>query len=330
MSVLTRPAVLLATASMAVGLIAAPGAAWAADAGTPLSAAEMKIALKAVADASLSAGAGGWRADMDMTVSMDSSSLHIAKETRVDPARGLYFDVLEFAGRDTVTYAAEGKGVYQSLDDPTADAALTMMGRPSVTFVFTADTRVRLDEMAPSPASLLDAYSLAGTKTVHEDGSAEFRVVSDDETVTMHTSAAAVLTEVDVTATADEATTEGTVDYTYGAQDISLPAASATIDEATLMTGVAYLDMPAMVKSAATQGAAATRKAAKGRTVKVATLRKLVRRDVTAANQKSPVPIVKAKDITGGVRVYATNPWTKKSVAYTVKASGKKVTLKKA
>lgn len=331
MSVLTRPAVLLATASMAVGLLAAPSAAWAADTTTDLTVAEMKVALKAVAEASTKAGAGGWRADMDITMATGSETLKVTETSRVDPARGLLSDVFEIAGRgSSTTYAVEGKGFYQSLDAQ-FKPALQMMGRTSVGYVFTADRDVDLDDAAPVPATILGYYSLAGTKTLHDDGSADFRVVTEDQTtVTMHASAASVLTDVEVTSTDAEFASTAAVDYSYGAQQITLPTAAATIDNATLTKGMAYLDMPAIVKSAATKGAAATRKAAKGRTVKVASLRKLVRADAAAANRSTGVTVVKVKDITGGVRVYATNPWTKKSVAYTVKASGRKVTLKKA
>lgn len=332
MSVLTRPAVLLATASMAVSLIVAPSAAWAAEPTTNLTAAEMTVALKAVADASTAAGAGGWRADTLVALAAGAETMKMTETTRVDPARGLLADVVQVEGRDTsTTYAVEGKGFYFSVTDAYFKPALQMMGRSSVTFAFAADDKLRLEDSAPAPAALLGDFSLAGTKTVHDDGSADFRVVTeDDTTVTMHASAASVLTDVDLTATDEEGTSSAAVDYSYGAQEISLPAASTTIDNGTLMKGVAYLDMPALVKSAATAGAAATRKAAKGGTVKVASLRKLVRRDATAANRSAGVTIVKVKDITGGVRVYATNPWTKKSVAYTVKASGRKVVLKKA
>jgi hypothetical protein len=331
MSVLTRPAVLLATASMAVSLFVAPSAAWAAEPATNLTAAEMAVALKAVADASAAAGAGGWRADTEVAVSEGMDTVRMTETAQVDPARGLLSDVVEVDGRGTSsTYAVAGKGFYFSVTDGYFKPALQMMGRSSVTFAFTADKKLQLEDLALTPAEILGEFAVAGTKTVNDDGSADFRVVTEDDmAVTMHASAASVLTDVDLTATDEEGTSSAAVDYSYGAQEITLPDASVTIDSGTLLKGVAYVDMSAVVKSAATAGAAATRKAAKGGTVKVASLRKVVRREAAAANRSTGVTMVKVKDTTGGVRVYATNPWTKKTVSYTVKGSGRKVVLKK-
>lgn len=111
---------------------------------------------------------------------------------------------------------------------------------------------------------------------------------------------------------------------------MTLPSAAVTVDAATLAKAKAYLTMPASVKKAATKGASHTRTAAKGKKVKVASLRKIVRQDAAAVNKALGVTLVKTKNIAGGIRVYATNPWTHKTVAYTVKASKKKVIIKKA
>lgn len=62
----------------------------------------------------------------------------------------------------------------------------------------------------------------------------------------------------------------------------------------------------------------------------MASVRNLVRRAAAAANGQAGAAVVQIKDINAGVRVYATNPWTRKSVAYTVTAAGKKVVVKKA
>ena len=76
-------------------------------------------------------------------------------------------------------------------------------------------------------------------------------------------------------------------------------------------------------------GAADTRRAANGGTVKVTNLRKQVRHDESKFNNAAQVNMVKAKDLTGGARVYATNPWTRQTVSYTVRASGRKVVVRK-
>jgi hypothetical protein len=85
--------------------------------------------------------------------------------------------------------------------------------------------------------------------------------------------------------------------------------------------------MPACVRNVAHQGAAHTRRAAKGGTVNVASLRTIVHRDAAAFNSSAKVNMLKVSNISGGTRVSATNPWTHKTVSYTVKASGSKVVV---
>jgi hypothetical protein len=226
------------------------------------------------------------------------------------------------------------KGTYRSVDGDTARAAVKMTGRPGVRYVFTADKKLALDdwaaERAPSPADVLDDHSIAaGTKTVHDDGSTDYayRDAKNRVDVTLHVDAAGLLATVSDNI---PGFLRYTVAYTYGAQKITPPAAAVTVDSVTLAKAEAYLTMADRVKAAATNGAAHTRKAAKGRTVKVASLRAIVRKDAGAVNKSAGVAMVKVVNVAGGVRVSAINPWTHKSVAYTVKASRKKVIVKKA
>ncbi|GAA4945232.1 hypothetical protein [Actinoplanes utahensis] len=339
MSVLSRPTVLLATASVAAGLLVAPGAAFAAGPAPTLTAAEMKAALKPVAEASALAGAGGWRAVTDFSLDVPSAGpITMVDTTVVDPVHGRYSDVVDLGryGREE-TYAAAGEGVHRTVEVGAQTAALRMMGRPAVKYVFTADKGLELAaflvaDNAPAPDDMARYYALAGTKTVDEDGTTDFTVLADEGddpyTVTLHVNASSVLTGVDaVPADATEAG-EASIAFTYGAQTVTLPAAAATVDSRTLAKGVAYLDMAAVVKRAVTKGAADTRKAAKGRTVTVASLRRLARAGAVSAGKAAGVAMVQVKDITGGVRVSAVNPWTKKTVAYTVKASGRQVIVK--
>ena len=37
--------------------------------------------------------------------------------------------------------------------------------------------------------------------------------------------------------------------------------------------------------------------------------------------------MIKTKSVGGGVRLYATNPWTHRTVTYTLKPSGRKITI---
>ncbi|WP_092545777.1 hypothetical protein [Actinoplanes derwentensis] len=331
MSLATRPAVLLATATVAASLLVAPGAAWAADTTTTLTAAEMRTALRTVGTASTSAGAGGWRAVTDFSLSAAGETMTIKDTVMVDPVLGRFGEVTAVSGYGTESsFAAEGQGVWTQADTEQVKA-LRMMGKSAVKYVFAADKKLKLAEFvkdsAFDSASLVEYYSIPGTKTVHDDGTIDYKVTENDQKVTVliHTTAASVLTGVELSSTSSKAT----VGFTYAAQTVTLPAAATVLDVATVNRGVAYLDMAATVKLAATKGAASTRAAAKGRTVKVASLRKLVRRDVTTANRAAGVTMVKVKDVSGGVRVSATNPWTKSTVTYSVKASGRKVLVKK-
>ncbi len=319
----SRSALLVTTVSLA-GLLAAPGAAYAADTVTQLSEAEMVAALKPAAVASAAAAADGWKAAMTVTGdSLSGSGTYV-----VDPSHGIALDQFRIDGHVDTSYAVAGKGTYRNLGDIRSRAAVRMMGRPAVRYEFTANGSLtladHLQEGAPAPVAVLtDDVAHAGTKTVHDDGSADYTQEVDEATVTLRISAAETLTGVHVK-------TDGyvaTVTYTYGPQKINLPAAEAVISSATLRNAEAYLDMRAHVKEVAYQGAADTRRAARGQTVKVASLRKIVRRDATRFNTKLQLKIVKVKDISRGVRVYATNPWTHETVSYTVKASRKKVVV---
>ncbi|SNY55084.1 hypothetical protein [Paractinoplanes atraurantiacus] len=325
MSRLSRPALLTAAVSLTAGLVVAPGAAYAADTATQLSAAQMAAALKSVATTSTAAAAPGWRATTGLSGQLSGSGLFVA-----DPAGGVGFERFISGGLMAAEYAVAGKGRYEYLGDPTARSAVKMMGRPAVKFVFTADKALNFDayvkDAATSPATVLtDDTDHAGTKTVHDDAPADYRFKADSTTVTIHVNPAGVLTSA-------RATDDGvavTLAYAYGPQHVTVPAATATIGAAALDQGITYLDMPTIVKQVARQGAADARKAAHGHKVKVASLRKVVRRDVAAANKSLRLTMVKTKNTTNGVRVYATNPWTHKTTAYTLKASGTKVVTTK-
>jgi hypothetical protein len=59
--------------------------------------------------------------------------------------------------------------------------------------------------------------------------------------------------------------------------------------------------------------------------VSVSSVRKAVRSEATGIDKLLKVTMVRVTDIAGGARVSATNPWTHRTVTYTVKASGRKV-----
>lgn len=326
MHVVSRGALIAATVSLAAGLLSAPSAAYAAEAAESLSAAEMAAALKEVTAASAKAAAGGWKA----TVNVTEEKLTVSELFVADPAAGVAFERVTFDGRKLEQYLAAGRGIYTSLMDPMSRAAVKMMRRSSVRYVFTPDRSVKLDDDfgggGVSPSTLLTGDAdRPGTRTWHDDGSADYTVSQDDATMTVHVTAGGVVASAHATGEGLKAT----LTYAYGPQQVKLPSSAATIGSAALNQGIAYLDMAATVKQVAGQAATDALRAARGRTVSVSSLRKAAQRDAKAANAAFDVSVVRTRAIGGGVRVYATNPWTKRTVAYTLKATGRKVVIAK-
>jgi hypothetical protein len=83
--------------------------------------------------------------------------------------------------------------------------------------------------------------------------------------------------------------------------------------------------MATYVREAAQQAASDTRR----HSVKASTVRKYARRDASRVNSSLHPSMVKVRGTTGGARISATNPWTHQTISYTLKASGKKVTVTK-
>ena len=320
----SRSVLLVAAVSLAGGVLTAPGAAYAADTTTKLTATQMVVALEPVTTATATAAEDGWKAAITATGEFSGSGSYV-----VDPSRGIAYERYRYGDFSSTAYTVAGKGTYRSLPDSTSRAAVKMMGRPAVRYVFTADTSLTLAEYlkhgAPAPVSVLsDDVHHPGTKTVHDDGSTDYAMVVDDTTVTLRVNPAGTLSGA-------HAKGDGyamTLTYTYGSQKITVPAANTVIGEALLARGVWYVDMPAHVKQVSHEGADQARRAARGATVKVSSLRKAVRAEVSSFNTKAEMKMIKVKDVRRGVRVSATNPWTKKTVSYTVTASGKKVLVR--
>ena len=169
-----RPVMVMTIASITGGLLAAPGAAYAADTTTKLSAASMAAELKAVSTTSTAAAKSGWQA----TTIFTSPELAFTDQYRVDPAGGVASSIFRFGGEFGATYAVASKGMYEYSDNLTTLAAVKMMGRPSVRYVFTSRA-VSLDAYITqnilSPAALLtENVAHAGTKTAHDDGSRHY------------------------------------------------------------------------------------------------------------------------------------------------------------
>ncbi|WP_412745243.1 hypothetical protein [Krasilnikovia sp. MM14-A1004] len=319
----SRTALAATTLSLAAGVFALPAAAYAADTTTNLNATQMAAELKTVATASTSAAAGGWRnavtstGFLSLTGSMVFDTAHQTASSRV-----------LMDGHLMVAYVAGGRGLYANLSDADQRAAVKMMGRPEVKYAFAADPTLDFATVVKEsgPASVLaDDTDNAGTKTVHDDGSTDyaFSALSGQVNYSFHVDPAGSLTSARL---AGEGLTM-TQAFTYGPQTVTLPAASVTISAATLTRGVAYLHMSDAVRSVAKGGAEVVRAKAHGHTVKVASLRKIIKHEAKVNNTKLQVKVVKVKNVSRGVKVYATNPWTHKTVSYTVKASGRKVVV---
>lgn len=322
MLVVSRTALLMTAATVGAGLLAGPGAAYADDTSTDLSASEMTAALKAVGTASAHAAAQGWKTG----VVLSGSSVAGSESFVTDPVRKVVYERLSFSGHTITQYTVAGKGIYSALTDSASRKAVTMMHRSSVRYVFTPDRSASLDADGMSPATLLtDEVDHAGTRTVHDDGSADYRLTEDGTTLTVRADAAGVMKSAD----ANGDGVHMILTYAYGPQHLSPPAAAATISETDLEKGLAYLDMPATVRLIAGQAATDTLRAAHGHKITASSLRKIAKRDATSADAATGVKMVKAKSVRGGVRVYATNPWTHRSVSYTLMPNGRKVTIAK-
>ncbi|GAB1644242.1 hypothetical protein [Krasilnikovia sp. MM14-A1259] len=312
---------LAAAATLAAGLLAMPGPAYAADITTALDATAMAAALKTVADTSKAASHDGWK----LTDTFSEGPMSASSSLVVDVTH----QIESVSGTGFALYVVGGRGVYQSLDGSAERAAVKMMHRPQVRYKFTSEPSITLDNTAlsiegNSGAALADSRH-AGTKTVHDDGSSDYAYAADGGMkVTVRVSAAGVLT-------GSRTTGAGFTDistYTYGAQHVTLPAVSVTITSKALAKGVAYVHMKATVGEVASRGAADTRQRAHGHRINVAALRRTVREDVADFNHGIGAKMIKVTVVDRGVRLRATNPWTHKSVSFTVKAYGKKIAVK--
>ena len=336
-----RLPVSLLTASIAA-ILGVPAPALAAATSVSLTKAQINAALTEVAASSAKASSAGWRG---VEIRTDADGYHPGKTiTSIDDvtgdAVGRIVERFKSPKWSSLTYAKTGKGTYEQVYDKRAKAVLKMMHRPGVTHILRSDKTLTVDKYLENtfsaPGHVNAAFLSDGARTIHTDGSVDYTVTYTDPPqmftpaggarTVLHINADGVLTSVDITG--PDIRTHLT--YTYGRQTVTLPATSKTISLEQLQLGSEYLDMSSIdryIKHVATEGATATRKAADGARIDVADLRTIMRRTATADNADTRMNIVKVRNVAGGMRVYATNPWTKATRAYTVKASGTKVTV---
>jgi hypothetical protein len=247
----------------------------------------------------------------------------------VDLTHGIAYDHARIMDLSITTYLVDHRGIYVGLFDPMSRKAVRMMKRPEVRYQFVPDKTFSLASYAKdgaAPAVLLTGdLPRAGTKTVHADGSADYRVKEADGSTTFHLDADGVATGVD----ARSPGLTMTLRFGYGPQHVVRPAPAATISQRELTRGIAYVEMRKIVRQTAHEAAATARHKAHGRTVKVRSVRKAARRAAANINSVFQTPMIKVKNIGRGGKMTATNPWTHQTVTYTVKAHGKKVTVHK-
>jgi len=323
----SQPALAAAVSlSVGAGLLGAPGAAFAADTGSAVTAQEMASAMTSAAAAAHQAGKSGWK-----SVSVFNAFGTAGSETAVYDAVNKRASLHEVYGDDEpwAGYAADGKGYYRTLD-ATDRATARMMGRPAARYAFEANSKYTIARdftLLPNMAELdAEDVTFAGTKTVHDDGTVDYRFTDTTATTYVsHVSAAGALTGMDISGKG----WTSTMTYTAAPQTVTLPAATAVISASALLKGSFYRTAPHDLSFVARDAASTAKKAAKGKNVSVKQVRTAAGKEAAAYNAFAGYPVVKVTSIKGGARVSTTNPWTKKTVAYTVKASGKKVTVKK-
>ncbi|MEV6343036.1 hypothetical protein [Actinoplanes sp. NPDC051851] len=330
---LSRPAMALATASITAGVLFAPAAAYADDITTQLSATEMHDALTAVSVATGKAQTDGYAG----TYTGTDYGQKMAGAFEIDRAHGTGHLVSTGAYPHDV-YGAAKRGIWIPIEyfPGKAASAATTAGYPNAAFVLVPQTTLTVDgwaaEYAMIPSAIVVEESRhAGTKVAHEDGSAAYTFTLDEEgeklTLTFDTDATGVLTGAQ--GSSGENNSQD-LDFHYGAQTVTLPGAGTTIGQDVLIKALAYQDMSANVRSVAQWAASDVRSGAKGKAVKLAELRKTVRADVAGFNTSVMYKVITATNVSGGVKIHAKNPYNGVAVAYTIKASGKKVLVKKA
>lgn len=328
-----RASVLLATASLAAGLLTAPGAAFAADTTTSLTGPEMAAALKGVAGTTAPAELPGYAADVVATSTEKGVTQKGTAKFTVDPEHGR--GAMEMAGGPFGTiglYAQAGKGQWTRFISKPERDAVAMAGHPHARYSFLPDPKLTLDSWAddglPAPSSVLTQDSrYAGSKTVHDDGGTDYAFTTADKTKVVFT----VDTHgVLAGATISDSGIDAAFTWHYGAQTVTLPTAAQTVSQTFLQRAVAYLNMAGTVKAAAVNSAKVVEEKSGKKWVKVANLRKWTRAEVSVANSVQGVRVLVVADVKGGVRISAKNPFTGATAAWTVKASGKHAVAHKA
>lgn len=225
--------------------------------------------------------------------------------------------------------------------------ALKAIKRPRARWVFTPDKSLDLHsrdggslirEVGPDAAlsDLVDPTQtkLTGTptKTAAGDGATTYAfsatdLVDDGEsgTGTVTINASGVVTAFTSVSASD--TEDGT--YTYGTQQVALPAKSKTVTVQRLSQGLVLSTLPHQVKLAAKLIARAATRRAHNHTVTVAAVRAVARQMVRRIDHGLGSKVFTATPTARGVRITGTNRFTRAHVSYTITATGKKAAIHK-
>lgn len=324
-----RLALFTTTAMLLAGALTVPGPALADDTTTTLTDAEMTAAITAMAGSTAAAAAAGWAGSLVKTYDTEPEG---TVAVVADPVGGRGSITYDHAGPGT-GYVVAGKGRYHLLTTARQRAAAKLIGKPSAVYAFVSQPSLQITSWAAatgvSPTRFL-VYRPGGapTRTVHGDGSVTYRFWDDTSgDVVLETTTAGVLSS----ARHNFEEIGRRYSWRYGVQHVGLPAlnSATTVDNTELTKAAAYVYLRSDLKGLAGTIAKDVRRASGKHAVRASTIRKAAGRNVIAFNRKAQVTVVKVTYVKGGVRISAKSPYTGVKMAYTIKASGKKVTVKK-
>lgn len=347
------PGIAFADGTTTPGASTAPSATAPSATTTQLTPQQLTADLTKAAAATKAAGKDGWSESVHTAAPDGSASMAWTLVYAVRQGRAYTAISGELTGK---MIAVQHAGIYagtSSVASILGSAAhvkrlLAAVGRPNATWIYTPDPTVDLTDgefgMADaSPAQLLSALIAptyetvtgAPAKTVAAGGMSTtyaFTVAAakpkDPDsvagTITVTLNAGGVMTAF--TATSSDEAESGS--FAYGKQNILLPTGAQVVSISRLLDGEALLRM----KSDARKIAAQTRtqvtktKHKKSRTVRL--IRTKAATLVANANSADGLHVFSRRNIAGGVRVTATNPYTHDKLIFTVKGAGKKAIVR--
>jgi hypothetical protein len=352
MRALTRPAVLLAGLATVAASVLMPSAAFAA--GNTVTTDELKSALSSVVTATAAAETEGFAG---VTVWTDEDAVGTgSSHTRTSLVSARTGRAADYT-RDSKGVLLDGYvqvtgyGVYTYLPPVEAEPVVKYMGRSGASWLVhkeaTTDANPADGRPSVHVAQVLDEIiSPDDDATVYHDATVttdgETRVIEMPFTISEGgepLTGSVTIKDVNGVMTQSQFDLSdmrlADTTYVYGDQQVDLPAAKAVVGRAAFNDAYALQQNAGRVKKladATAKSLAKTVKSKKSTKVKVTALRRAAFNRAAAANAdtwNSDVALYSVKNVTGGVRITERNPYTKKTVSYTLKLTGKKVTVRK-